>query len=66
METVWMKRYPPGVPPEIDPDRLGSLAALFEASCKKFADYPAFTNFGTTMTYDRSQIKKRGRKHRHV
>ncbi len=51
MEKVWIKRYPRGVPAEIDPDRFTSLAAMFEESCRKFADHPAFTNFGTTMTF---------------
>ena len=51
MEKVWLKRYPQGVPAEIDPDRFTSLPAMFEESCRKFADHPAFTNFGTTITF---------------
>ena len=51
MEKVWLRRYPQGVPAEIDPDRFTSLAAMFEESCRKFADHPAFTNFGTTITF---------------
>lgn len=51
MEKVWLKRYPKGVPAEIDPDRLGSLVALLEEACRKFADRPAFTSFGTTVTF---------------
>ena len=51
MEKVWLKRYPKGVPAEIDPDRLGSLVALLEEACRKFADQPAFTSFGTTVTF---------------
>ena len=51
MEKVWLRRYPQGVPAEIDPDQFTSLAAMFEESCRKFADHLAFTNFGTTITF---------------
>ncbi|HEX7236962.1 MAG TPA: AMP-binding protein [Gammaproteobacteria bacterium] len=47
----WLKSYSPGVPAEIDPDRYPSLVALLEASFARFADQPAFTNLGTTLTF---------------
>src|SRR5215510_11206686 len=51
MERIWLKSYPPGVPAEIDPNEYQSLVQLFEAGIKKYADRPAFTNMGKTITY---------------
>ncbi|GAA3530196.1 long-chain-fatty-acid--CoA ligase FadD [Zobellella aerophila] len=50
-DKPWLKRYPQGVPADIDPDRFGSLMALFEQSVADFADKPAYRNFGRTMSY---------------
>ncbi|WP_116473232.1 long-chain-fatty-acid--CoA ligase FadD [Zobellella maritima] len=50
-DTPWLKRYPQGVPAEIDPDRFGSLVAMFEQSVTDFADNPAYRNFGRAMSY---------------
>jgi long-chain acyl-CoA synthetase len=47
----WLGAYPPGVPAEIDPDRYASLCALIESSFARFGAAPAFTNFGTTLTF---------------
>lgn len=51
MEKIWLERYPEGVPAEINPDAYASVAAVMESSCRKFANQPAFTNFGTTITF---------------
>lgn len=51
MEKIWLKSYPPGVPPTIDPDAYPSLSALLIDACQKYADLPAFENLGTTITY---------------
>ena len=51
MRMPWMNLYPEGTPAEIDVGEHGSLVALFEASCRRFADRPAFHNLGTTLTY---------------
>ncbi len=51
MDRPWLDAYPPGVPPEIDPGQYDSLAALLEASFSRFADSPAFSNFGTEMSF---------------
>src|SRR5918997_113491 len=48
---TWLSEYSPGVPAEIDPDRYSSLVALLEASFARFAEQPAFTNLGTTITF---------------
>ena len=53
MDRIWLKRYPPGVPAEIDPDRYLSLVEPFEEACARHRDRPAFTNMGTTISYAR-------------
>ncbi|MBB6341187.1 long-chain acyl-CoA synthetase [Pseudomonas fluvialis] len=47
----WNDKRPPGVPNDIDPSAYGSIVEVFERSCKKFADRPAFSNMGVTLTY---------------
>ena len=47
----WVAAYSPGVPAEIDPDRYPSLVALLEASFARYAELPAFTNLGTTLSF---------------
>lgn len=51
MERVWLKRYPEGVPAQIDPDHYSSLLDIFEQSIAKFADKVAFVNMGKSITY---------------
>ncbi|EKY3143294.1 long-chain-fatty-acid--CoA ligase FadD [Cronobacter sakazakii] len=51
MKKVWLTRYPADVPAEINPDRYHSLVDLFEQSCTRYADQPAFTNMGEVMTF---------------
>ena len=46
-----MRHYPPGMPKTLDLDPEESLVDLFNASCEEFAQLPAFTNFGHTITY---------------
>ncbi|KAB1074563.1 AMP-binding protein [Methylobacterium soli] len=47
----WLSAYPPGMPAEIDVERLGTLVDLFETSIARYADRPAVTCFGTSVTY---------------
>lgn len=51
MEKIWLKSYPEGVPETVDVDAFRSVAEVFEKSVERFADKPAFSNFGTVMTY---------------
>ncbi len=51
MDRPWLASYPPGVPPEVDVSRYASIRDIFAESCKRFADAPAFTNMGATLTY---------------
>jgi long-chain acyl-CoA synthetase len=47
----WLKSYPPGVPERINPDQYGSAVELIEGACARFAEKPAFTSMGRTITY---------------
>ncbi|MDD0972802.1 long-chain-fatty-acid--CoA ligase FadD2 [Pseudomonas fontis] len=47
----WNDKRPAGVPAQIDLDSYKSILEVFERSCKKFADRPAFSNLGVTLTY---------------
>jgi len=51
VEKIWLKSYPDDVPATIDPDRYSSLVDVFEESVATYADLPAFTNMGHTITY---------------
>jgi len=52
MDKVWLKSYPPGVPEKIDIDAYHSVAEVFERAVASYAEKPAFTNLGTTLTYN--------------
>ena len=47
----WKDKRPAGVPNDIDLSAYKSVIEVFERSCKKFADRPAFSNLGVTLTY---------------
>jgi len=47
----WNDKRPAGVPLDIDMGEFKSVIEVFERSCKKFADRPAFSNMGVTLTY---------------
>lgn len=47
----WIKNYPEHVPATIDPDVWDSLPDFQEKMSKEYGDAPAFTNFGSTLTY---------------
>lgn len=51
MEKIWLNSYPKGVPAEIDLNAFSSLVDIFETSCKKYPNRPAYLNFGHKMTY---------------
>jgi long-chain acyl-CoA synthetase len=50
-DKTWLRSYPPGTAAEIDSAAFPSLVALFEESCRRFADRPAYHNLGVTLTY---------------
>ncbi|MCM2461238.1 long-chain-fatty-acid--CoA ligase [Pseudomonas sp. CG7] len=47
----WNDKRPAGVPLDVDLGAYKSVVEVFERSCKKFADRPAFSNMGVTLTY---------------
>ncbi len=51
MEKIWLKQYPQGIPAEINPREYASLKEVFEKSCARFGDLPAFTNMDATLSY---------------
>ena len=50
-DKPWVSSYARGVPAEIDPDRYATLPELLGDSFERFADRPAFTNRGTTLSF---------------
>ena len=57
MDKIWLRSYPQGVPESINLDRFTSLSDLFYSSCAEFKERPAFSNFGTEITYQELEIK---------
>ncbi|WP_210399101.1 AMP-binding protein [Steroidobacter denitrificans] len=53
VDKIWLKNYPAGVPEQINPDEYSSLVHLLEESCARYADLPAYTSMGRTLTYRR-------------
>ena len=51
MEKIWLKSYPEDVPAEMPTPDFKSLREMIEFSFGEFADRPAYTNMGTTLTY---------------
>ena len=50
-ENFWKDKYPVGIAAEIDPDQYPNIQAVLKQSCQRFADKPAFSNLGKTITY---------------
>ncbi|WP_095161899.1 long-chain-fatty-acid--CoA ligase FadD2 [Pseudomonas sp. Irchel 3F5] len=47
----WNDKRPAGVSSQIDINAYKSVVEVFERSCKKFADRPAFSNLGVTLSF---------------
>jgi len=47
----WNDKRPAGVPSTIDMNAYTSVVDVFERSCKRFADRPAYSNLGVTLSY---------------
>ncbi|EWC42732.1 long-chain-fatty-acid--CoA ligase FadD1 [Stutzerimonas stutzeri] len=50
-DNFWKDKYPVGVSSEIDPDEYQNIQAVLKQSCERFADKPAFSSLGKTLTY---------------
>jgi len=51
VDRVWIKRYPSGVPAEINADHYPSLLDIFEQSIAQYPDKTAFINMGKSISY---------------
>lgn len=51
MDKIWLKNYPPGVPAEINTADVTTLVEMLETAVETYADKPAFTNMGHSITY---------------
>ncbi len=51
MNRPWLSQYPPGVPAQIDIDGCASLKDLLASSCARFAELPAYSSMGTTISF---------------
>jgi long-chain acyl-CoA synthetase len=51
MQKVWVERYPPGVPAEIDMGEFSSVNDVLARTCAKYPGRPAFRHLNTEITY---------------
>jgi long-chain acyl-CoA synthetase len=51
VETTWLKHYPPGIPAEVNVNEFDSLVDVLKGSCERFAELPAYSNMGVSMSY---------------
>src|SRR5215467_6426931 len=51
MDRIWLKSYPAGVPAEIDPHGLSTLAQLIDDSCARYANSVAYVQMGQSISY---------------
>jgi long-chain acyl-CoA synthetase len=51
MERIWLTHYPSGVPAEVDVHEFSSLGEVLLRSCRRFAERPAYSNMGASMSY---------------
>ncbi|HYL02679.1 MAG TPA: AMP-binding protein [Steroidobacteraceae bacterium] len=59
MDKNWLHAYPPGTPSEIDVDAFRSLVDIFDDSCQRFGDRPAYHNLGVTLTFRELELLSR-------
>ena len=50
-EQFYQDKYPAGVPRNVDLDKYSSMVDVFEQAVRKYADKPAFSAVGATLTY---------------
>jgi len=58
-DKVWLQHYPKGVPADIDYSAYRSIKHLFEETCRKFTNLPAYSNFDVRMSYAELDRKTR-------
>nr|WP_075291057.1 long-chain fatty acid--CoA ligase [Pararhizobium arenae] len=55
----WLASYPPGMPAEIARPTHNSIGELFEQSCAKYGDRPAFTCMGKSLSFTGLETESR-------
>ncbi|WP_303289484.1 long-chain fatty acid--CoA ligase [Marinobacter sp. SS5-14b] len=50
-EQFYQDKYPAGIPREVDLKKYKNMVDVFDQAVKKYADKPAFTAVGVTLTY---------------
>jgi len=50
-ENFWKDKYPAGYVRDIDPDLYPNITTVLKTSCQRFAERPAFSNLGHTLSY---------------
>ncbi|WP_413574659.1 AMP-binding protein [Bdellovibrio sp. HCB290] len=60
MEKIWIKNYPKGIGPEINPSEYQSLTEIYDEAVRKFPSNKAFTNMGVSITFSQldQQVNK--------
>ncbi len=53
VERVWLNSYSPGIPADIDVSQYDSVLDFFDETIRKYPDKPAFSNFGTNLSFAR-------------
>jgi long-chain acyl-CoA synthetase len=56
---IWLASYPPTVPEFIPPLEHTSVGDLFEQSCARFAERPAFSSMGKALTFGELEAESR-------
>lgn len=51
MDKVWLQHYPQGIPAEVDLHQFASLRDVLRLSCERFAELPAYSNMGASLSY---------------
>lgn len=51
LKDFWKDKYPENIPFRIDTQAYSSVLEVFHEACHRFADAPAFSNMGCTLTY---------------
>lgn len=59
LEKFYQDKYPPGVTNEVDLNKYESMIDVFESAVKKYADRPAFSAVGVTLTYSELEVQSR-------
>ena len=52
IERPWLASYPAYVPAQINVDEYPSIVSVLNQACDRFRGNPAFTNLGTTLSYE--------------